>query len=207
MEKYFERSDTFGVTGRTIGLSDSIIQDSGKFPGQLLTGKIYHYNFYIKDPRNYWVPTLYLSGANALIDREKLKCLGGFDEIFAPFYCEDTDLSIRAWRLGYRSYYEHSSICRHPVSATIRKFHLSSHIWIISHRNKLILHAIHLVGLTRIVWNFKVWITLIGRSLVFDWNYLRAFRLYRELKPEIVNSIKRFSAVCHNKPPSIDFNP
>ena len=49
-------------------------------------------------------------------DKNKLIELGGFNELYAPFYVEDYDLSLRAWRLGYKCYYEHFALCRHQVS-------------------------------------------------------------------------------------------
>ena len=47
--------------------------------------------------------------------------LGGFDEIFNPYYAEDVDLGIRAWKVGYKCYYDDTALCRHPLSATIQK--------------------------------------------------------------------------------------
>lgn len=191
--RYFKDDTVFGVSGRTIGLHDEVIQEAAKFPRQGSLNKIDPFNFYIKEPGNINVPTLYLSGANALIDRKKLIQLNGFDEIYAPFYYEDLDLSIRAWRAGWKCYYEHGAICRHPVSATIRKYHVKKKVWIIGNRNKLILHSIHLKPLARWVWNARVYITLLVRTLIFDLRYHRAFFQFLKKKKQIENSkIKNF---------------
>lgn len=188
--RYFDDEDVFGVSGRTIGLQDEVIQEAAKFPRQRASKKIDPCNFFIEEPNDFKVPTLYLSGANALIDRKKLIQLNGFDEIYAPFYYEDLDLSIRAWQVGWKCYYEHGAICRHPVSATIKKYHVKKKVWIISHRNKLILHAIHLRLFSKWIWNIKVYATLLVRGLLFDWKYHSAFFLFLKKNQQIKASIR-----------------
>ncbi len=191
--RYFEDDHVFGVSGRTIGLYDETIQEAAKFPRQRTSKKIDTYNFFIEETEGYNVPTLYLSGANALIDRKKLIQLDGFDEIYAPFYYEDLDLSIRAWRAGWKCYYEHGAICRHPVSATIKKYHVKKKVWIVSNRNKLILHAIHLSFFSKWIWNLKVYVTLLVRALLFDWKYHHAFLQFLKKKKQIEKSKLRNS--------------
>jgi GT2 family glycosyltransferase len=198
--KYFDDSNVFGVSGRTIGLKDEIIQEAAKFPRQKISRKIDPYNFYIKEPDNQYVPTLYLSGANALIDRIKLMQLKGFDEIYAPFYYEDLDLSIRAWRAGWKCFYEHNAICRHPASTTIKKYHVKKKVWIVSNRNKLIMHAIHLTSYSRFLWNMKTYITLFVRAITFDWKYHKAFLQFLKKKREIENSKVRNSKSGATRP-------
>jgi GT2 family glycosyltransferase len=66
------------------------------------------------------VPTLDAGGGCAVFDREKLVALGGFDELYWPFYCEDTDLSYGAWKRGFRVLVEPRSIMYHRHAATIQ---------------------------------------------------------------------------------------
>ncbi len=150
---YFDNDDTFGVMGRIIGWDDDIIQDGGKYPS--------FHGAKIKTSRNY-IPleskagdrlySMYLSGANALVSRQKIIELGGFDELFAPFYVEDFELSLRAWRLGWKCYYEHNAICRHQTSVTIKSISSKNNTRKIYYRNKMFLHAIHLKGLCLVLW-------------------------------------------------------
>lgn len=186
--RYFKSENVFGVSGRTIGLQDELIQEVAKYPRQKASRKIDPFNFYLNEPAGFDVPTLYLSGANALIDRKKLIQLQGFDEIYAPFYYEDLDLSIRAWRAGWKCYYEHGAICRHPVSATIKKYHVKKSVWIVSNRNKLILHAIHLPAFSKVIWNVKLYATLFVRALFFNWKYHRAFFQFLNKREQIAKS-------------------
>ncbi|GIV35980.1 MAG: hypothetical protein KatS3mg032_0359 [Cyclobacteriaceae bacterium] len=145
--KYFSLPDTFGVCGRIAGWDDNFIQDGARLPAFEL--------FKLKISRHY-IPTdlntnpcftLYLSGANALLNREKLLQLKGFNEIFSPFYAEDLELSVRAWRRGWKCYYEHQVLCRHRLSATIRTKARKDYIKKIYYRNKLFFHGIHLPAL------------------------------------------------------------
>jgi GT2 family glycosyltransferase len=193
--QYFDREDTFGVSGRFIGLNDEKIQEAAKYPQLLASKKIQPYNFYVDKAS--WIPTLYLCGGGALVDRKKLQRLRGFDEIYAPFYMEDTDLSIRAWEAGWKCYYEHEAICRHPSSTTIKKFHKKRSIWITTQRNKLILHSLHLNKKSKFIWNFRQIITLIVRALTFQWKYHQAFLKFLGKRSEITNSTQRQLVVCN----------
>ena len=65
-------------------------------------------------------PTIDAGGGCAVFDREKLLALGGFDELYWPFYYEDTDLSYVAWKRGYRLLVEPRSIMYHRHAGTIQ---------------------------------------------------------------------------------------
>ena len=120
--KYFDKPDAFGVMGRITGWEDDIMQDGAKYP--------YFHGAKIKTSGNYILRdkvlmkdglyTIYLSGANAFIDKEKFLLIGGFNEMFSPFYSEDYELSLRAWRLGFTCWFDYESVCRHKVSHTIK---------------------------------------------------------------------------------------
>ncbi|MCX8489709.1 MAG: glycosyltransferase family 2 protein [Cyclobacteriaceae bacterium] len=187
---YFDHPDTFGVSGRFIGLNDDIIQDAGKYPLLLGSKKIQPFDFYVDKP-SALVATLFVSGGGALVDRKKLNLLGGFDEIYAPFYYEDTDLSMRAWRLGWRCYYEHNAVCRHPASTTINKFNKKRRIWITTQRNKLIFHSLHLNAQSKLIWYSRQAITLAVQAIVLRWKYHIAFFNYLGKRSEIKKSKQR----------------
>lgn len=145
--KYFDRPDTFGVMARIMSFDESRIEDAARFlyygGCRIKANKFY----YSENPEDENVYTAYLSGANALVDAKKLKELGGFDEIYSPFSSEDFDLSLRAWQLGWKCYYEHQSICFHHVSGSTKTQIKSNFIKKIYYRNRYILQGIHLQGL------------------------------------------------------------
>ncbi len=66
-----------------------------------------------KNPRlpelNYVREADYISGASIMIRRELWDKIGGFDERFAPAYCEDSDLAFEVRKRGYRVVYQPAS--------------------------------------------------------------------------------------------------
>jgi len=178
--KYFMRWDTFGVMGRITDMTGEKIQDAARLPkwnGFKLKTDYFYYTRAEGD-RLY---TLYLSGANALIDAEKLKEMGGFNELFSPFYCEDMELSMRAWVLKWKCYYEHNSVCQHMVSASTKNYAPAKKIKSIYFRNRLYFQAIYLNGLPLVGWFLQVTLfDLLPRLIIgqgwFVKSYLNLFK-------------------------------
>jgi GT2 family glycosyltransferase len=66
-------------------------------------------------------PCAYGGGGSCAFDRRKFLELGGFDEILAPFYLEDTDLGYLAWKRGWKTMYQPASAVYHEHRGTIGK--------------------------------------------------------------------------------------
>jgi GT2 family glycosyltransferase len=64
-------------------------------------------------------PTLYPVGCCYLCPRAAFLELGGYDDVYAPFFWEDVDLGYRAWRRGLASLHVPAAVCHHEGSATI----------------------------------------------------------------------------------------
>lgn len=196
--KYFDKADTFGVMGRIVGWEDNITQDGAKYPA--------FHGLKIKTSRNYILAdedqmknglfTMYLCGANAFIDKNKFLLLGGFNELFSPFYIEDYDLSLRAWRLGFKCYFDYNSICRHKSSVTIKSKNSKRFISTIYDRNKFILHAIHLESIRRIGWFLQLLPECMIRLVMFRWTYFLSLYLFLRSFRKIRQSIKMFRRVA-----------
>ena len=141
---YFDDEDTFGVMGQILDSSGAKIEVAAKIPRfngyKLKSDK----QAIPKDLISPKLPTTFLSGANCLLSREKLMELEGFDEIYSPFYTEDLDLSIRAWKLGWKCFYEHQATCLHLGSHTTKTHFQKVKIKEIYFRNRMFFHAIHL---------------------------------------------------------------
>lgn len=199
--KYFEHEDTFGVMGRIIGWNDDEIQDGAKYP-------LFH-NVKIKTSVNYILQneqemknglfTMYLSGANALLDRKKFLLLDGFNELFSPFYVEDYELSLRAWRLGWKCYYEHNAVCRHQVSTTMKSKEKANYIRKIYNRNKMYLHAVHLNKKARLLWMFQLMAEVFIQSLLLKFYYSKAFLYFLKNYEKARASRKRFQQMAGDK--------
>lgn len=177
--KYFDQPDTFGVMARIMSFDESRIEDAARllyYGGCRIKANKFYYS---ENPEDESVYTAYLSGANALVDAQKLKELGGFDEIYSPFSSEDFDLSLRAWQLGWKCYYEHRAFCFHHVSGSTKTQIKSNFIKKIYYRNRYILQGIHLQGLRKLFYPLQqVFTELIPKLLTGKTWVLESYKDY-----------------------------
>ena len=182
---YFDHPETFGVMGRIIGMEDELIQDAARIPA--LSGfKIQPSRFYYSADSTVKVPTLYLSGANALVSTEKLQALEGFNEIFSPFYAEDLDLGVRAWRNGWTCYYHHHAICKHQISSTTRNLKKAKYIKMIYFRNRYIFYHLHWRGFNLALLHLQLFVTdFLFSVLIFNRYKVKAYLNFWKMMPAI----------------------
>lgn len=194
---YFDREDTFGVMGKILNPHNSKLEIGAKIPrrrGVLIkSGQNY---LPAKTDSNELLPTFFLSGANALIDRKKLEILGGFDEVFSPFYSEDLDLSVRAWRMGWKCYFEPKAQCFHVGSASIKTSAAKSKIKRIYFRNRMIFHAIHLEENQLKWWKAQTLLTEVLPKLFMGKPWIwKSYREMLDLWPKILQSRIRINSL------------
>ncbi len=200
--KYTQQPNVFGVMGRIVGWENDIIQDAAKYP-------VFHgvkiktaYNYLLQNEAEManGIFTMYLSGANAFMNRNIFLQIGGFNEMFSPFYVEDFELSLRAWRLGYSCYYEHHAVCRHKTSTTIASSNKKENIKKIYNRNKMFLHAIHLDAGKRLLWFVQLFFESIIQLILLKKYYLSALNLFFAAYPKVVESRKNLSVLADGSP-------
>ncbi len=83
-------------------------------------------------------PCAYPGGGSSAFDKRKFLELGGFDELFRPFYYEDTDLGMLAWKRGWKVLYEPRSVVVHEHRGTIGKKFSRSYIDSIVKKNAVL---------------------------------------------------------------------
>ncbi len=204
--KYFELADTFGVMSKIIGAKNGETQDTARFL-KYSGFKIKANNFYHLENEDFLTPTAYLSGANALIDTKKLKDIGGFDEIFSPFYCEDFELGLRAWRLGWKCYYDPKSYCIHDHSSTTKNYRTRNWVKAIFFRNRLFVHAIHLSKIRLVFWFLQIaFIDMLFMWIGLKFYYYKSFGMFLNNIKSAINSRKKMKELMtrHNTTISID---
>lgn len=106
---------------------------------------------------------------------EMMAKLKGFDEIFSPFYWEDSDLAMRAMELGFKLLYLPESRVYHQASSTIASYRSNTQRKLVSYRNKFLFTWRHLD--TSRFWLSHIPHTLLNiftRWLVLDWKYYAA---------------------------------
>jgi GT2 family glycosyltransferase/glycosyltransferase involved in cell wall biosynthesis len=83
-------------------------------------------------------PCFYGGGGSCAFDRRKFLELGGFDELLAPFYLEDTDLGYLAWKRGWKVLYQPRSVVFHEHRGTIGKKFSAEFIQSVLRKNYLL---------------------------------------------------------------------
>ena len=118
---HFNNKDVFAVTSRTI--TEDVFRKKIKtstFSWAEFRRGFWHDtdNAEVKDREGCYL-SLTAPGGGAAFDKKKFLSLGGFDQLYYPFYYEDTDLSYRAWKRGWKIIYEPSTVVHHRCSQTI----------------------------------------------------------------------------------------
>ncbi len=80
-------------------------------------------------------PCAYGGGGSCAFDRRKFLELGGFDELLAPFYLEDTDIGYLAWKRGWKVLYQPHSVVYHEHRGTIGKRFSTAQIDLVLKKN------------------------------------------------------------------------
>src|ERR1700722_5052871 len=83
-------------------------------------------------------PCFYGGGGSCAFDRRKFLELGGFDDVLAPFYLEDTDLGYMAWKRGWKVLYQPRSRVYHEHRGTIGKRFSEAQIQAVLKKNYLL---------------------------------------------------------------------
>lgn len=120
----------------------------------------------------------WVSGGSSIIRKDYFLKLGGFDHVYEPFYFEDFDFGLRAWRSGYKLLWEPKSVVEHKHESTTSKFPKKFLIYV-KERN-------HLISVLRNVTNKK----LLFQNSIFSFlrvlsgpNYLKIIlAAHRQLK-------------------------
>lgn len=124
------------------------------------------------------LPTLYAHGGSMMLRKSIFLALGGFHPIYKPFYSEDYDLGIRAWRRGLSSYFEPNVSIVHQSIGSIREHVKMQYIKCIRRRNRYLLEWIHLTPSQLLFSAIPLSIfQLLGELLTLDITNLKGFYL------------------------------
>jgi GT2 family glycosyltransferase len=188
--QYFEDTGLFAVKGDIINYQGDISNITTTETAPVLYYKkgFLRFNHGIKPQNKEMTGKInehfVLLGCCFVCDRKKALELGGFDEIYSPYYWEDADLAMRALEKGYRLLYPTDCKIYHKTSSTIGTTRKKWHRQLVSYRNKLLFTWRHLHGSG--YWLIHVLYTsvnILTRWLILDWKYYTAliWAIYRNL--------------------------
>lgn len=137
---------------------------------------------------------LYASGGSTAVRRSRFLELGGFLDIYEPFYWEDVDLGMRAWLHGWETRFVPESRVVHDGVGTIKRLFKRNRVRIIQLRNRLCFFYLYSAP-GQFARAYLPWILLrsITSLLRLDPNYMTALLHFaarrsklREMRREIV---------------------
>lgn len=194
---HFEDEGLFAVSSRiimpTIQVGSDRIKETGLTKGKFERGFVEVWQEESNTLSSQ--PILYAGGGSFACPKKKFLELRGFATVYKPFYYEDTDLSYRAWKRGWKILYEPKSVVYHKYRGTINPQNFSSQyielvtkknyilfVWKnISDKKFLFQHFVFLV--------FRIISALFKRDLLFIHAFLWALRQL----PQVL--ISRFSTL------------
>lgn len=142
-------------------------------------------------------PSMYGHGGSMLVRKSMFDALEGFDPIFKPYYGEDSDIGIRAWRRGWYSYFEPSTSLVHQSVGSIRSNVKMKQIKCIRRRNRYILEWVHLTPAQLLFINLPMsFFQLLGELITLDTVNLKGFALALTKIPEVLKSRSRIKATA-----------
>jgi len=131
---HFSDANVFAVGCMDKSIEDSKIVLRGRGIGKWKRGFLVHSRGEI-DKKN----TLWVNGGSGAFRKSIWERLGGFNELYNPFYWEDIDLSYRALKCGYKIVFEPKSMVVHEhEKGAIKKKFSEAQIESIAYRNQFI---------------------------------------------------------------------
>lgn len=179
--KHFQNDKIFAVG--SVNKSDEDEDSStlrGRGEGEWKKGFLLHTYGELKNDKTLWVDC----GSGAF-RRSYWNKIGGLQELYAPYYWEDVDLSYRAQKIGYQVKIEKESRVVHEhKKGSIKKTSSSNHVLQTTFRNQF----------------FFVWLNITDKDLLKNHFLFLPYHLLTMLKNRNMNFFRGFIAALFKLP-------
>ncbi len=185
----FEEQESLFAVGcmdRSIEGGKEVLRGRGL--GKFEQGFLMHRKGSVDDTNTLWV-----SGGSSIVRASIFQKLGGFDEIYNPFYWEDIDLSYRALKSGYKIKFDRKSVVEHRhEEGAIKQNFTRDQVKKIAYRNQIIFvwkNITDVMYLLSHLWYFPYYV--LRFTLSRDWMFFSGLFLAIVSLPEILSKRKR----------------
>lgn len=121
-------------------------------------------------------PSYVFSAGVGAFDRKKFIKLNGYDEIYLPGLYEDVDLCYRAWKMGWKGYYQPRSKKYHIGSASMSRRFTQTQLRALAFRNGILFMIKNISDpILFIKFAFFLPIRLVGAVFLGKWFFLQGF--------------------------------
>lgn len=134
METFQNYKDAFLVGSKCL-LIDKVTYDGTKSKCYIDKGMFKSSTRYDGYESDIDLPGYTMQAGFGAFDRKKFIELNGYDDLYLPGILEDADLCYRAWKSGYKGYYQPRSLIYHMSQASFKKEFGSKKIMELAHRN------------------------------------------------------------------------
>ena len=95
-------------------------------------------NYYLDFGESTTRYTLYPAGGSTIFRTKYFNALNGFDTLYRPAYCEDTDLGIRAWQNGWKTIYHPKAFVYHREGGSTKDYFEQARLEQLIYRNQML---------------------------------------------------------------------
>jgi len=180
---HFKDPDVFAVGCLDKSIENNAVVFRGNGKGHWERGFLLHKAGDISEKYTLWA-----SGGSSAFRKSVWDMLGGFNEIYNPFYWEDIDLSYRAWKAGYKVLFEKKSVVKHEhEKGAIKSYNKMSRIKTIAYRNQILFVWLNITDSSFLI-SHIVWLPLhcIRMFLSRDWGFFKGFFSALRKLPEVI---------------------
>ena len=180
LQAHFEDPDTFAVNPLILN-QDAKVSQSSWTRSRFVHGHLTLIPWNISElpemkASNKSFLTLYCSGGSVMMRKSMFLQLGGFSDLYKPFYYEDFDLGLRAWYQGWSSCFVPDAEVIHADKGTIENHFKSDLIKSTQRRNRYFLEWSHFSIPRILLSTFPITLLqLLGEIILFDKKNVKAF--------------------------------